>query len=159
LYVFVIVELGSRQVVHFAVTRHPTDVWAAQQLREATPFGEKPRFLIRDRDGKYGETFQWVAEGTNIGVLLTPVRAPQANAICERFWGSLRRECLDYFILFGKRHLYRVVGEYVSYFNNARPHQGISQQIPDGRERPSGEGEVVALPVLGGLHHDYRRTA
>jgi putative transposase len=159
LYVFVIVELGSRRVVHAAVTRHPTDAWVAQQLREATPFGEKPRFLIRDRDGKYGETFRRVAEGTNIDVLLTPVRAPQANAICERFWGSLRRECLDYFILLGERHLYRVVGEYVSYFNNARPHQGINQQIPSGRGCPSGEGEVVALPMLGGLHHDYRRAA
>jgi putative transposase len=158
LYVFVIVELGSRRIVHFAVTRHPTDKWVAQQLREATPFGEKPRFLIRDRDGKYGETFRRVAAGTNIDVLLTPVRAPQANAICERFWGSLRRECLDFFILLGERHLYRVVGEYVGYFNNARPHQGISQQIPCGRGRPSGEG-VIALPVLGGLHHDYRRAA
>jgi putative transposase len=159
LYVFVIVELGSRRVVHFAVTRHPIGVWVGQQLREATPFGERPRFLIRDRDGKYGETFQRVAEGTNIDVLLTPVQAPQANAICERFWGSLRRECLDYFVLLGERHLYRVVGEYVSYFNNARPHQGISQQIPCGRGCPSGDGKVVALPVLDGLHHYYRRAA
>jgi putative transposase len=159
LYVFVIVELGSRRIVHFAVTRHPTDKWVAQQLREATPFGEKPRYLIRDRDGKYGETFRRVAAGTNIDVLLTPVRAPQANAICERFWGSLRRECLDYFILLGERHLYRIVGEYVGYFNNARPHQGINQRIPCELERSSGEGEVIALPVLGGLHHDYRRAA
>jgi putative transposase len=159
LYVFVIVELGSCRVVHFAVTRHPTDAWVARQLRKATPFGERSRFLIRDRDGKYGGTFRRVAEGTNISVLLTPVRAPQANAICERFWGSLRRECLDYFILFGERHLYRVVSEYVSYFNSAGPHQGISQQIPCGRGRPSGEGEIVALPVLGGLHHDCRRAA
>jgi putative transposase len=159
LFVFVIVELKSRQVVHFAVTRHPTDAWVAQQLREATPFGVKPRFLIRDRDGKFGQLFRRVVNGRSIDILLTPYRAPQANAICERFWGSLRRECLDFFILLGERHLYRVVKEYVAFYNGARPHQGIGQRIP-GKPKPSaGEGKVIAFPVLGGLHHDYRRAA
>jgi transposase InsO family protein len=159
LFVFVIVELESRQVVHFAVTRHPTDAWAAQQLREATPFGKRPRYLIRDRDGKYGDAFQRVVKGTTIDVLLTPCRAPQANAICERFWGSLRRECLDFFILLSERHLYRVVKQYVDYFNHARPHQGIAQQIPCPPEPRPQQGEIKAFPVLGGLHHDYRRAA
>jgi putative transposase len=159
LFVFVIVELKSRRVVHFAVTHHPTDAWVAQQLREATPFGVKPRFLIRDRDRKFGEAFGRVVKGTSIDILLTPYRAPQANAICERFWGSLRRECLDFFILFGEQHLYRLVKEYVRYFNTARPHQGIGQRIPEESEPLVGEGEIIAFPVLGGLHHDYRRAA
>jgi transposase InsO family protein len=159
LFVFVIVELKSRRVVHFAVTRHPTDAWVAQQLREATPYGKSPRFLIRDRDGKFGELFRRVVKGRSIVVLLTPYRAPQANAICERFWGSLRRECLDFFILLGERHLYRVVKEYVAYFNNARPHQGLGQRIPGEPEPSAREGKLIAFPVLGGLHHDYRRAA
>lgn len=159
LFVFVIIELGSRRIIHFAVTRHPADAWVAQQLREATPYGLKPRFLIRDRDGKFGEIFQRVVKGTGIDILLTPPRAPQANAVCERFWGSLRRECLDFFILLGEQHLYRVVREYVYYYNEARPHQGIDQQIPDDSQDLNKDGQIVSFPVLGGLHHDYRRTA
>ena len=156
---FVIIELESRWVVHFAVTRHPTDAWVAQQLREATPFGVKPRFLIRDRDGKFGQLFRRVVKGRSIDVLLTPCRAPQANAICERFWGSLRRECLDFFILLGERHLHRIVKEYGAFYNGARPHQGIDQRIPGEPESSAGKGEIIAFPVLGGLHHDYRRAA
>jgi len=121
-FVFVIIELGSRRVVHFGVTRHPTDMWVAQQLREATPFGAKPRYLIRDNDRKYGASFDRAAAG--IEVLRTPYKAPRANAVCERFLGSLRRECLDYFLILGEKHLYRVVKEYKQYFNHARPHQG-----------------------------------
>ncbi len=87
LFVFVIIELGTRRIVHFGVTRHPTDRWLAQQLREATPFGAGPRFLIRDNDRKYGTSFSRVAFGAGIDVLRTPYRAPKANAICERFLG------------------------------------------------------------------------
>jgi putative transposase len=159
LIVFVIVELNTRRVVHLAATRHPADAWVAQQLREATPFGVKPRFLIRDRDRKFGEAFGRVVKGTSVDILLTPYHAPQANALCERFWGSLRRECLDFFILLGERHLCRVVREYVEYFNDARPHQGIGQRVPGEPEPSAGQGEIIALPVLGGLHHDYRRAA
>jgi putative transposase len=90
-YLFFIIELSSRRVVHFAVTAHPTDAWVAQQLREATPYGRTPRFLIRNRDSKYGEAFMRVAKGSSIEILKTPYRAPKANAICERFLGSVRR--------------------------------------------------------------------
>ncbi len=90
-YVFFIVELASRRVVYFGVTRSPTAWWVAQQLREATPYGQAPRFLIRDRDRKYGEAFTRVAKRSSIHVLKTPYRAPQANAVCERFLGSVRR--------------------------------------------------------------------
>jgi putative transposase len=159
LFVFVLIELGSRRVVHWAVTRHPSDDWVAQQLREATPFGQGPRLLLRDRDSKYGASFARVATGAGTQVLLTPFQAPKANAICERFLGSLRRECLDFFLLLGERHLIRVVRQYVEYFNQARPHQGVGQRIPCPREPVSEQGEVIALPVLGGLHHDYQRRA
>jgi hypothetical protein len=156
IFVFVIIELGSRRVVHFGVTRHPTDRWAAQQLREATPFGEGPRYLICDNDDKYGDSFEQVTAG--IEVLKTPYKAPKANAICERFLGSLRRECLDHILILSGRHLHRVVKEYVGYFDRARPHQGIEQRIPCRQQRPEKppvNGTLASRPVLSGLHHDY----
>jgi putative transposase len=157
-FVFVVIDLSSRRVVHFGVTRNPTDQWTAQQLREATPYGEGPRFLIRDNDDKFGPLFARVARGTGIDVLKTPYRAPRANAICERFIDSLRRECPDHFLILSERHLYRMVKEYKKYFNHARPHQGIEQHIPCQPERPqvpSASGKVASRPVLSGLHHDY----
>ena len=162
LYLFVIIELASRRMVHFGVTRSPTDAWVAQPLREATPFGQAPRFLIRDRDRKYGETFRRVAVGTSIEVLKTPHRAPKANAICERFLGSVRRECLDHILVLGDQHLHRVIREYMEYFYRARPHQGIEQQIPEGSSsvpKKQEKGKIIAFPVLNGLHHDYRLAA
>ncbi len=155
-FVFVIIELGSRRIVHFGVTRNPTDQWTAQQLREATPFGEKPRFLIRDNDSKFGPSFERVA--AEIEVLKTPYRAPKANAICERFLNSLRRECLDHFLILGERHLCRLVKEYKEYFNHTRPHQGIEQCIlcqPDRPEGPPIGGKITSRPVLSGLYYDY----
>ena len=162
LFAFFVVELGSRRVVHVGVTRHPTDAWVAQQLREATPFGERPHFLIRDNDAKYGPEFNRVAAMSGIRVLHTPVRAPRANATCERFLGSVRRECLDHVLVVGERQLRRVLREYVVFFNTARPHQGIGQAIPSALAPTSPSrrsGPIVALPVLGGLHHDYHRAA
>lgn len=157
-FVFVIIELGSRRVVHFGVTRNTTDQWTAQQLREATPFGEGPRFLIRDNDSKYGGSFAQVADGTGIEVLKTPYQAPKANAICERFLGSLRRECLDHFLILSERHLHRLVKEYQQYFNHSRPHQGIEQRIPCPSQTPQSpplNQKLSSRPVLSGLHHDY----
>jgi transposase InsO family protein len=160
IFVFVIIELESRRVVHVNVTRHPTDAWVAQQLREATPFGEGPRFLIRDNDSKYGAQFQHVADGATIEILKTPVEAPRANAFCERFMGSLRRECLDYMLILSEQHLRRIVRDYIAYFNRARPHQGLQQRLPcPTLLSEQTDGEIVGIPVLGGLHHDYRRKA
>jgi putative transposase len=154
----VIIELGSRQVVHVNVTRSPSDAWVAQQLREATPFGEHPVCLIRDNDRKFGEHFANVA--AEIEVLRTPIRAPRANAYGERFIGSLRRECLDHILILSEQQLRRLVNEYVQYFNEDRPHQGINQRIPAKLESSRlREGEIVARPVLGGLHHAYHRQA
>jgi putative transposase len=165
LFAFFIVEHGSRRVVHVGVTRHPTDAWVAQQLREATPYGERPRFLLRDHDAKYGARFAQLAEASGITVVRTPVRAPRANAIIERFQRSVRQECLDHLLLLGEAHLRRALREYVVYFNQARPHQGRDQRVPVPSERstlaPTGSagGDVLASPVLGGLHHAYRRVA
>ena len=162
IHAFVIVHHESRRVVHFGVTEHPTDEWITQQLREATPFEEKSKYLICDNDKKYGPKFERVAETSGMEVIHTPYEAPRANAICERFVGSLRRECLDHVLVIGVPQLIRLLKEYVSYFNQARPHQGIAQQLPAPRVSPPGEpkaGKVIAFLVLNGLHHDYRRAA
>ena len=162
IFAFFIVELGSREVVHVAVTRAPTSRWTAQQLREATPFGESPRFIIRDNDDKYWPEFDRAAKVSGIRVLRTPVRAPRANAVCERYLGSARRECLDHVLILGERHLLSVIRAYVRHFNTGRPHQGIGQRVPAGPVASTVQcpsGHVVALPVLGGLHHEYRWAA
>jgi transposase InsO family protein len=176
LFTFFVIELSSRRVIHFGVTRSPTDEWTAQQLREAPPFGETPRFLIRDNDSKYGRKFTRVAVTSGIEVLRTPTRElyegkPRANAFCERFMGSVRRECLDHVLILGERHLHSVIKEYVQYYNYARPHQGIGQAIPEAVRSPvqvsppTADGAdrtetlILSFPVLGGLHHDYRGVA
>ncbi len=163
LYAFFVIELGSRRVVHVGVTRHPTDAWVAQQLREATPFDQRPRSLVRDRDSKFGPAFARVAAASGIAELRTAYRAPRQNATCERFLGSVRRACLDHILVLGEAHLRRVLREYVAYFNQDRPHQGLRQHIPgDATASPmqaGRAGSVRAFPVLGGLHHVYRRAA
>ena len=162
LYAFVIVELGSRRIVHVGITKHPTDEWTAQQLREATPFEQRPKYLIRDNDRKFGPKFEEVAKSTNIEIIKTPFYAPNANAICERLIGTLRRECLDFFLILSERHLTTVLKEYVQCYNNSRPHQGIGQLRPGlikSGMLEDGEGKIIAFPVLGGLHHTYQRAA
>jgi putative transposase len=160
LYAFFVIELASRRVVHLSVTRHPSDAWVAQQLREATPFGRHPKHLIRDNDAKYGPAFAALAAATGIEDVRTAYRAPKENAICERFLGSVRRECLDHLLVLSESHLRHILKEYVAFFNSARPHQGLQQRIPDPLEAcSSAVGIVRATPVLGGLHHTYSRAA
>ncbi len=161
LYAFFVIALGTRRVVHVGVTRHPTDAWLAQQLREATPFDQCPRYLIRDNDGKFGAAFARMAEASGIAVLRTPYRAPRANAVCERFLGSVRRECLDHLLVLGERHLARILREYVAYFNRERPHQSLGQAtpVPPPVALQHGTGTVRGISILGGLHHAYRWAA
>jgi len=162
IFAFFIIDHGTREVVHFNVTRSPSDEWAAQQLREATAWCEGSRYLIRDNDRKFGSRFAAVAEGAGIDVVNIPPKTPNLNSICERFLGSVQRECLDHVVIFGEDHLREVLKEYVGYFNTSRPHQGIQQSIPAGNlgeDPPRTAGKVVAGPILGGLHHDYRRVA
>ncbi len=135
----------------------------AQQLREATPYGQAPKYLIRDNDSKFGSCFARVAATSGIKLLQTPYHAPRANAICERFMRSVRQECLDHLLIFQEKQLHRVLNAYIAYFNQARPHQGTGQQIPDPSRsalssHQAGE-KVIALPVVGGLHHDSRWAA
>ncbi len=163
LFAFFIIELKSRKVIHVGVTRSPTDAWTAQQLREATAYGVGPKYLICDNDSKFGVTFTRVAKTSGIEVLKTPYHAPRANAICKRFLGSVRRECLDHLLILQEKQLHRVLHAYVVFFNQARPHQGIGQQMPDSagssRDTTSKGSTVVAVPILAGLHHDYRKAA
>jgi putative transposase len=163
LYAFFIIELHSRKVIHVGVTRSPTDAWTAQQLREATAFGVGPKYLIHDNDGKFGVSFARVAKISHIEILRTPYQAPRTNAICERFIGSVHRECLDHVLILHEKQLYRVLNAYVQYFNHARPHQGIRRQIPEQRAESvppdHKSGKILSFPILGGLHHDYRRSA
>jgi putative transposase len=139
LFALFIIELQSRKVIHVGVTRHPTDAWVAQQLREATSFGQTPRFLIRDNDSKFGPLFARVASPSGTKVLKTPYHAPLANAFCERFLGSVRPECLDHLLILHE------------------------QQIPDppaaALRDDARDGPIIAVPILGGLHHEYRRVA
>jgi transposase InsO family protein len=160
-YIFVIMELKKRRIIHVGVTDSPTDAWTSQQLREATPFGMHPKYLLRDRDSKFGPHFTALATHSGITVIKTPYRTPQANAFCERFMGSLKRECLDHSLVLHQRHLKRLVTEYRAYFNEERPHQGIQQRIPN---RPdwlpiNGSGVIRSVPFLGGLHHSYSRIS
>jgi putative transposase len=160
---FFLIELKTRRVIHVGVTRSPTDAWVAQQLREATPYGQAPKYLIRDNDSKFGPSFARVARTSRIEILKTPVHAKRPNAICERFLRSVRQECLDHQLIFQEKQLQRVLNAYVVYFNQARPHQGIQQQIPDSfgssRSTPHKATKVIAVPILAGLHHDYRKVA
>jgi transposase InsO family protein len=164
LFAFFIVELGSRRVVHVGVTRSPTGSWTAQQLREATPEGVGPRFLIHDHDSTYDPEFDRLATASGIEVIRTPIQAPRANAVCERFLGSVRRECIDHVLILDERHHRGVLAAYVVHFKRARPHQGIGQRTPVPTEATAvpqslERKRVLAIPVLGGLHHEYRLAA
>src|SRR5258708_979286 len=163
LFAFFIIDMQSRRVIHVGVTRSPTDAWTAQHLREATPYGQSPNYLIRDRDNKFGSRFARVAATSGIKMLTTPYHAKRPNAICERFLLSVRRECLDHVLILSEKQLYRVLRFYVAYFNRARPHQGIRQQVPEREVTcvPSAQVDdrIISVPVLSGLHHEYRRVA
>jgi putative transposase len=162
IFALFIVDVNTRRVVRVAVTRAPTQQWAAQQLRNATPFGQGPQVLIRDRDDKFGADFDRVAKGAGTRVLRTAVQAPLMNSVCERFLGSVRRECLDHLLILSEPQLKQVLDEYaLSYFNTSRPHQGIGQRLPLPGDRGQAQvaGTVTAIPVLSGLHHDYRAAA
>jgi putative transposase len=160
IFAFFIVDVNTKRVVQVGVTRAPTQAWTAQQLRNATPFGHGPQFMIPDRDDKFGAALDRIAQGAGARVLRTAVQAPLMNAVCERFLGSVRRECLDHIVILSEAHLRHVLGEYArNYFNTARPHQGIGQRIPSERDRTPFTGSVTVIPVLGGLHHDYRAAA
>jgi putative transposase len=162
-HVLFFIELGSRQV-HFAgCTAHPTSAWVVQQARQLLweLDGRTPpmHVLIHDNDSKFTAVFDTVFRAEHMHVIHTPVRAPNANAFAERWVRSVRNECLDKVLIVNESHLRRVLREYVTYFNSARPHQGLAQQSPIPRIFPIADGPVRCRAALGGILHDYYRDA
>lgn len=160
LYGFVILRHDRRQVVHFNVTRHPTAAWVQQQLREAFPYETAPRYLIRDNDAIYSRAVQATLRQMGVEEVRTAPRSPWQSPYVERWIGTLRREVLDHVIVYNERHLRKVVTDYLVYYHQARCHQSLEDNAPEPREvEPPTQGEVVAVPYLGGLHHRYTRCA
>jgi transposase InsO family protein len=160
LYGVLFIAHGHRELIHLGVTAHPTAAWVLRQLVEATAWGRRPRRRVRDRDAVYGGDFAARAKGLGIETILTPVRAPRANAIAERWVVTVRRECLDWLLPLGPRHLERVLREYVRHYNVARPHRALQLCPPLPRGQPvTAVGPVVRHDRLGGLLHEYSRCA
>ena len=167
LYVFVLMEHATRRIVHCNVTAHPTAHWTMQQLREAIPADHSYRFLIHARDSIFSQQLDQSIRHLMVRVLKTPPQSPQANALCERLIGTLRRECLDRVIPLTEHHLRRIVQAWVPHYNKGRPHMSLGPGIP---QPPPGlplrlqthrhclpeHMHVVVRPILGGLHHEYR---
>ena len=149
-----------RRVVHFNVTEHPTEQWSAQQMVEAFPYDEAPRYLLRDRDAIYGAQFKQRVKHMGIEEVTITFRSPWQSPYVERLIGSIRRECLDYLIILTEAHLYRILTSYLEYYNESRTHQSLEDNAPVPRiVEPPDEGNVISVPQVGGLHHRYRRAA
>ena len=159
LFVLVILGHDRRRIVHVAVTDHPTAAWIAQQLRNAFPEDQAPRYLLHDRDGAFAAVATTVA-GMNIQTVRTAPRSPWQNAYVERVIGSIRRECLDHVIVANEAGLRRVLAGYVAYYMRSRTHLALAKDSPVPRpvQSPSA-GRIVATPEVGGLHHRYDRVA
>lgn len=157
LYVFVVLSHARRRILHVNVTDHPTAAWTARQILEAFP-DDVPRLLLHDRDGIYGWEFDRMMKVLKIRQILSAPRSPWQNAFAERVIGSIRRECTDHIIPFGQRHLLRTLSEYAEYYNKSRPHQSLDRNAPIPRN-VEAVGDLLASPVLGGLHHRYFRAA
>ena len=160
LYVFLVLAHERRRIVHFNVTTHPTAEWTAQQLREAFPFDQAPRYLLRDRDGIFGADFRKRVEDLSIREALSAPRSPWQRAYIERVIGTIRRECLDHLIVFNEESLYRHVKSFVAYYHESRTHLSLAKDAPESRPVQAPElGRIVAIPQVGGLHHRYERRA
>jgi len=166
LYVFGLMEHATRRILHIHATAHPTAQWTLQQLREAIPADHCYRFLIHDRDRIFSRELAQRVQNLGLRILKTPPQSPQANALCERLLGTLRRECLDFVIPLTESHLRRIVHVWVLHYNAGRPHMSLGPGIPQPpaslpvplqahRHQLPDALRVVAWPILGGLHHDY----
>jgi putative transposase len=180
-YIFVVMEIGSRRIVHVNVTTNPTLSWVKQQIRQATTDDQTPRFIVHDNDGIFGQygkplkikksarersyrchLDRWLDEVMEIEGIPIPYGAPNASPHVERLVRTLREEALNHFIFLNADHVRRVVMEYIRYYNRARPSQaihGIPDPYPQLRQPPPKSGKLLALPVLGGIQHDYRLVA
>ncbi len=166
LYVLFVIEHHNRRVHLAGVTARPTAAWTVQQARNIVmDLGERTdglKFLIRDRDAKYTAAFDAVFTAAGMRIIKTPVQAPRANAICERWIASARRECTDRILITGRRHLHRTLSEYADHYNTHRPHRTLSQRPPDGKipVAPADDNtRVRRRDRLGGLIHEYSQVA
>ena len=159
LYCFFVIRHDRRRILHFNVTKHPTSLWVVQQLREAFPFGSAPRFLILDRDAKYGLEVPATVRSLGISPVRTSFESPWQNGVAERWVESCRRDLLDHVIALDERHLKRLLSEYVRYHHEDRTHLGLGKETPNGRAHSKAYGRVLSQERLGGLHHRYDRAA
>jgi hypothetical protein len=153
---FLVLGHGRRQLLWFAVTRNPTAEWLAQQIVQAFPWNTAPTYLVRDNDGAYGQAFTRRLRAMGIRDRPTSPRSPWQNPYAERLIGTLRRECLDHVLIFGERHLRRILALYSSYYNQTRTHLALGKDAPL-RRAVQGSGTIIATPILFGLHHRYAR--
>jgi putative transposase len=160
LFCFLVLFHHRRRVVNFNVTADPLGPWAAQQVIEAFPFDEAPRFLLRDRDSVYEERFRRRIRGMGITEVVIAPHAPWQNPYVERIIGSIRRDCLDHVIIHGESHLRKILSRYFAYYHEDRVHMSLERNAPNVRAvEPRGTGKVISEPRVGGLHHRYRRVA
>jgi len=159
LFAFIVLRHDRRELVHVNVTDHPTDAWTAQQIVDIFPNDTAPRYLLRDRDTIYGDAFHRRINCLGFHQVLIAPHAPWQNPFAERVIGSIRRECLDHFIVLNQRHLRRLLRSYLVYYNTARPHQALGNSPHPRDVQPLAPGRVVAFPQVGGLHHRYQRVA
>jgi len=158
LFVLVILAHDRRQIIHVAVTAHPTAAWTAQQLRNAFPENEAPQYLLHDRDSVFAQVATTL-EGMDIQEVRTAPRSPWQNAYVERVIGSIRRECLDHVIVANAAGLHRVLTEYIAYYLRSRTHLALDKDTPITRPVSPPSGRIVITPEVGGLHHRYDRIA
>jgi putative transposase len=156
---FFVIRHDRRRILHFNVTKHPTSLWVVQQLREAFPFESSPRFLIFDRDSKYGVEVPAAIWSLKVTPVRTSFESPWQNGVAERWVESCRRDLLDHIIALNERHLKRLLSEYVCYYHEDRTHLGLGKATPSGRTRSLTSGCISVQDRLGGLHHRYDRAA
>ncbi len=160
LYCFLVLRYDRRRVVHFNVTPYPTARWTGQQIVEAFPYNEAPRFMIRDRDAIYGVDFRERVKHMGIEEVVIAYRSPWQSPYVERLIGSIRRECLNHVVVFSEGHLRRILRSYFAYYQEARTHLSLDRNAPIPRKvEPPSCGRVIAIPQVGGLHHSYTRAA
>ena len=160
LYVFLVLSHDRRRILHWNLTSNPCARWTAQQIVEAFPEDTAPKYIIRDRDGIYGDYFRRRVEGLGIQAVPTAPGSPWQNPYVERLVGSIRRECLDHVIVINEHHLRRILTAYFAYYHRSRTHLSLGKDAPVPRAvQPPTMGEIVELPEVGGLHHRYERRA
>jgi len=160
LYVLVVLEHARRRIVHPTVTDHPSAAWTGQQIVNAFPYDTAPRYILRDRDRIYGADFVRRVRSMGIEEILIAPRSPWQNPYCKRVIGNIRRDCLDHVVILGATHLRRVLKDYAGYYNTARTHLSLDKDSPEPRARECRTaGNIIAIPMVRGLHHRYTRVA